>query len=219
MIPRTEIFAISSSATKDEIIDLIIETQHTRIPIYKDNLDNILGFIHIKDVLRNIRKDFSISEIIRAIIFIPMSMKLPDLLIRMKSYKVHAAIVIDEYSGTEGLITLADIIEELVGEIEDEHDIESEPYVIKIEPSKYEVSARINLDDLEKKVPIVFDKKDEYETLSGFLCNLCSKIPIEGEIISYNNGNITFLIVEASYKAVNKVIIQINHNFENQTQN
>jgi len=172
MIPRADIFAIESTDSFEEIQKKFEGKIYTRVPVYKSDLDEIQGFIHIKDIAKNTlrNEEFALDKIIRKALFVPASMKISNLLIRMQQNRVHIAIVIDEYGGTEGIVTLEDIIEEIVGKIEDEHDeVEKEPEFKRLSEGEYEVSSRMKIEDLNEKTSIEFQIEEdaEYDTIGG----------------------------------------------------
>jgi CBS domain containing-hemolysin-like protein len=210
MIERSKIFALDVNTPKNGIISAINSRQNSRIPIYEKNLDKIIGFIHIKDIIRNIEKDFKISDIIRNIIFIPPEMRVSAVLFRMKSYQVHAAIVVDEFGCTAGLVTMTDIVEEILGEINDEHDKEISPSFIKISDSKFEVSARLELKDFTNKSGIKIRTSDNFRTIGGYIFSITGKVPNAKEKITAPNG-IEFFILDADNKKINNVIIDIGN--------
>lgn len=214
MIPRADIFAIDISSSFEEIQKSLLEKIYTRIPVYKDDLDEVKGFIHIKDIakLKFTDEEFDIEKIIRKGLFVPASMKISNLLIRMQQSRVHIAIVVDEYGGTEGLITLEDIIEEIVGKIEDEHEFEevSEPVIKKLKEGEYEVSSRLTIEDLEKKLGtrITNDEEAEYDTIGGLVFDIAGRIPVEGEVITISE-DLEAEIKEADARTVKKLVLKI----------
>ena len=158
MIPRADIDAISEDSSLHELISYIDKTRHSRIPVYNNNLDKITGMIHIRDIFRHInqngkvnKKNKIIQKLMRKILFSSPSMKILDLLLKMRSEQIHMSIVIDEFGGTNGLVTIEDLVEEIVGEIKDEHDFEQDYKIKKVAKKTYEVSARITINEIEKK--------------------------------------------------------------------
>ena len=171
MIPRADIDAVSSDIKVNNLISFINKTKHSRIPIYKENLDKIIGMVHIRDLFERInnrlqrKKDLKISKtIIRKILFSSPSMKILDLLLKMRSEQIHMSIVVDEFGGTNGLVTIEDLVEEIVGEIKDEHDLEEIGEIKKISKKTYDVSARLSVEDLEKKIGGYFASSLHYIT-------------------------------------------------------
>ena len=163
MIPRADIDSVSSSIKINQLITFINKTKHSRIPVYEENLDKVIGMVHIRDLFEKINKstkvkrDIKISRtIIRKILFSSPSMRILDLLLKMRSEQIHMSIVVDEFGGTNGLVTIEDLVEEIVGEIKDEHDFEEIDIIKKISKKTYEVSARLTVDEFEKKLGIFF---------------------------------------------------------------
>ncbi|MBQ4874787.1 MAG: HlyC/CorC family transporter [Rickettsiaceae bacterium H1] len=210
MVTRKEIFAFPINITKGEILNSLQDHQYTRIPVYKDNLDKIIGFVHIKDILRNVNNIFRIRDIVRNIIFVPAAMKAVDLLVKMQSSHIHVAIVLDEYGGTEGLVTIVNIIEEIVGNIDDEHDQNIQPALIKVADGKFEVEGSMQIATLGSALNIQFNDNQEYDTVSGLINTLIGRIPEKGEVIK--DGKITYTITEADERCIYKVIINIGKN-------
>jgi CBS domain containing-hemolysin-like protein len=216
MIPRADIFAIPEDIDFEELQKKLTEKTYTRIPVYKGDLDEILGFLHIKDVARIFfnKQHFNIKEIIRKSLFVPPSMKVSNLLIRMQQTRVHIAIVVDEYGGTEGIVTLEDIVEEIVGNIEDEHD-EQETNIIfkKISDDIFEVSSRVQVSDFMKKSGIDLSIKDsdaEYDTIGGLVSYLLGRIPVKGEVITFSD-NVELEVTDADSRTIRKLIIKKRH--------
>ena len=216
MVPRADISAISEDAFMDSLMKMMSKTKHSRIPTYSENLDKITGMIHIRDFLslfntfdRSQIKKKKIKDISRKILFTSPSMKILDLLLRMRSEKIHMSVVVDEYGGTDGLVTIEDLVEEIVGEIEDEHDMVQRLYFKKIKRDSYEVSARMLISEFEKKIKkdIPIDEKDKIDTLGGLVFSLAERIPERGEIIKYEQQNMEFNVVEADTRKIKKIVI------------
>ncbi len=208
MVIRNEIFALPLDSSMQTVLNAMKDNCYTRIPIYKETLDEIIGFIHIKDILRGIGDKLEIKSIIRNIIFVPTPMKAIDLLVKMQNSHIHVAIVLDEYGGTDGLVTIVDIIEEIVGNIDDEHNKNTEPTLIKVGNGKFEVEGRMEISTLESALNMKFSKIDEdYDTVGGLINTLLGRIPETGEIIE-DNG-IVYKIVEADERCIYKVVINV----------
>ncbi len=194
MRPRMDVFAISDEDTYAEIIPVIIENGYSRIPVYKENIDNVTGILYIKDLLPYLdRSDFEWTSLLREPYFVPENKKLDDLLNEFKEKKNHLAIVVDEYGGTSGLITLEDIIEEIVGDISDEFDDEDLIYS-KLDEFNFVFEGRTPLKDFYKIIKLedasLFeDNKGEAETLAGFLLEISGDFPQQNEIINFGNYN------------------------------
>lgn len=212
MVPRTDIISLENTSTLEDIKKILSEKEHTRMPVYKDSLDNVTGFIHIKDVIPYLgsEKKFNLSKIIREILFVPPSMKIIDLLIRMRTKRVHMALVLDEYGGTEGLVTLEDLVEEIVGEIQDEHDEIEAPDIEKLDNGDIKINARFSLIELAEEHGISFkNENDEYEfdTIGGLIFSILGQVPNKGEIIKHPLGYV-FEIIDADNRSVKSVLIK-----------
>ena len=215
MIPRADIDAVSIETTLTDLVSFIDKTKHSRIPVFENNLDKILGMIHIRDLFEKIhqkntkKKSTKISKkMIRKILFSSPSMKVIDLLLKMRSAQIHMAIVVDEFGGTNGIVTIEDLVEEIVGEIKDEHDFEEVDEIKKISKKSFEISARISLEEFEKRLSVNLnvDEKDEIDTLGGFIFFLLGRIPGRGEVVSYKK-NIEFTIIEADTRRIKRILV------------
>jgi putative hemolysin len=194
MVPRTDMDAAPVTSTLDELLDVITNSGHSRIPIYEDNVDNIIGVVHAKDLLPVLRQDkhlFEIQAVMREAYFIPETKDVGELLAEFKRGHVQMAIVRDEYGGTAGLVTVEDLLEEIVGEIRDEYDIE-EPLIDVIDVNHAIVSARMGVDDLNEQMDMDIPEDEEYETIGGFVFDQFGRQPDEGEVISW--GNLDFVV-------------------------
>lgn len=194
MVPRVNVFALDVSDFDEGMIDRIIEESYSRIPCYEDNLDNIVGVIYLKDILLAIRKKdpFNIRSIIRPIHIVPETKHIGQLLNEFQIRHQQIALVVNEYGGTEGLITMEDILEELVGEIQDEYDNEM-PFVERIGDKTFNVMASATIDDVNDLLPHPLEKNDQYETLAGYLILKFGKIPGVKEKISVDNYEFSIL--------------------------
>ena len=208
MVPRAEIIAIPNNQSIEEIFKIISNESHSRMPIYQDNLDNVIGMMHIKDILsQSDINNFSIKNIIRDILFVAPSSPVLDLLKRMRKSKIHLGLVIDEHGGVDGLVTIEDLVEEIVGEIEDEHDAEDyELKIRKIDTHSYLLNASVSLIELENLLNISFDKneKEEIDTVGGLLFFISGRIPSTGETFKHKTG-VIFEVLEASERTINKI--------------
>lgn len=209
MIPRTDISSAPADSTLGEVIKLVNDCGHTRIPIYKENIDKVAGLLHSKDLLKLLGEnpDSKIpDEIIRKPFFVPETQNLSELLKGLKAKKSHLAIVTDEYGGTAGIITIEDIIEEIVGEILDEHDNE-EPLLKIIENEGILVDARLEIEKLEEYFDIEFPEGD-FESVGGFIIHLLGKIPQVNDIIHFQELELT--IKKADQRKIDQVLITRN---------
>ena len=187
MLPRTELSALPYTATPEEIEAMVVESGHSRIPIYQDDLDNILGFFHAKDLLQipSEMRDRPIPRrLIRQMLVVPESRKLRPLLIDMRRQRIHVALVLDEHGGTAGIVTLEDLIEELVGEIRDEHDV-TELGVQRLGEGRYLVPGGLRIDEAESLLEVELPE-GEYETIAGFLMATLGRIPKRRDVVEHN---------------------------------
>jgi len=192
MTPRTDAICISDKESVQQAIHLIITEGHSRVPVYEDKMDNIVGIIYAKDLLNVPTTDGSpnVRKFMREAVFIPEYKPVEDLLQQMKHSKFHMAIVVDEYGGMSGIVTLEDIVEEILGEIQDEYDQDEQNECIIIDDHTYDVDAKINIKDLEGILGVDFPDDEDYDTLGGLILSLNGSIPLKNEIITYKNLSI-----------------------------
>ncbi len=211
MVPRVDIIAVEVEASFEETIELMTSSGHSRLPVYGETLDNVVGMTHIKDVIvwrANVDK-FQLSEIQRKILFVSPSMPVLELLFQMRATRTHMAIVVDEYGGVDGLLSIEDLVEEIVGEIEDEHDGTQEPDFIKRSDGTYEADARVEVEVLEHTFGPFLDEieREDIDTLGGLVSSLTGHVPIRGELISHIGG-LEFQVLDADPRRVNRVLIR-----------
>ncbi len=192
-VPRADMVAIEASAPFSDYVALFSEHGHSRIPVYRDNLDDIIGMIHIKDIFAIVAKGDpppeDITPYLRQPRFVPESMGVLDLLAEMRATRTHLAIIFDEYNGTEGLVTIEDIVEEIVGEIEDEHDEEPVPMLVDMGEGIWEADARAELDDVGDIIdPALEDIEEDVDTIGGLSFVLAGHIPTVGEKLQHPSG-------------------------------
>lgn len=194
MVPRTKISGVEISTTQDELLDFLVSEGYSRIPVYEDTIDKIIGIVHAKDVLPLLihKTEISLKDIIRKPYFIPETKKINDLMAELQQKRIQIAIVLDEFGGTAGMITLEDIVEELVGEIQDEYD-EEKPIVEKVTETEYIVNALAPIYDVNGYLPHDLPEDGDYDTVSGWLGDIFGKIPDVGEQKESNGYNITVL--------------------------
>lgn len=205
MKPRTDMHAAPVDSTLDELVDVITSTGHSRIPIYEENIDDIIGVVHAKDLIPVLNQDkhlFDIKAVMREAYFIPETKDLNELLAEFKCGHIQMAIVRDEYGGTAGLVTVEDLLEEIVGEIRDEYDVE-EPLIQIVDENHAYVNARMRIDELNEQMKIEIPESEEYETIAGFVFDLFGHQPDEGEKISYEN--LDFIVKEVEAGRLHKI--------------
>ncbi len=201
MVPRTDLVCCEINDTISEVAQKIIESGHSRIPVYKDNRDHMVGLIHAKDLMRFFLSDqeTSLSSIMRTPYFIPETKNIREVLLEFQNTKVHMAIVIDEYGGTSGVVTLEDVLEEIVGEIEDEYD-PPKPQEIQVQQDgSFYVSGRASLDELKDELGIGINS-EQVETIGGYVCHIAGKVPQKGE--EFSDGVFRFTVKEADAKHI-----------------
>src|SRR5690348_11203154 len=191
-VTRGDIMAVPASISFDDLVRAFADAGHSRLPVYGESLDEVIGMIHIKDVfMANVdpSRDRSIGSLMREPLFVPESMGVIDLLARMRAERIHLAIVVDEFGGTEGLVTIEDVVEEIVGEIEDEHDDAEAARLTLLEDGVWEADARVELDELAQTVDRRFSSEDdEVDTLGGLVFLLAGHIPARGECVTHSSG-------------------------------
>jgi len=236
MVPRANIEAVDEDETMATLIATFHSAGHSRLPVYADNLDNILGFVHIKDALQRLTqirdqnnpesngngKDMPVKlltavlkqkighrDMVRKVLFVPPSMPVGDLLQTMQATRVHMAMVVDEYGGTDGLVTIEDLLEAVVGDIEDEHDDEDEDLVRKIDENTYVADARVELSELQEIFGADFQPgvhAEDADTLGGLIFDLIDRVPVRGEVVTRLKG-FEFEIMQADPRRIRKVRI------------
>lgn len=191
-VTRGDILAVPSDISFDDLILAFVDAGHSRLPVFGESLDEVVGMVHVKDVFMakvDPAKDRSIAALMREPLFVPESMGVIELLARMRSQRVHLAIIVDEFGGTEGLVTIEDVVEEIVGEIEDEHDEAEAGMLTMLDDGLWEADARLELDELASAVdPRLWSKDDEVDTLGGLIFLLAGHIPAKGECVTHPSG-------------------------------
>ena len=217
MVPRAEIIAVDESQTLDELVQLFREAQHSRLPVYRDTLDDPTGLVHVKDVLARLNPDddcyrlepATIAQLRRPILFAPPSMRALDLLLKMQQTHTHLALVIDEYGGTDGLVSIEDIIDEIVGDIADEHD--EADVIVKQDGDGVIADARMDLDDFKLQTGHdleVADGDQDIDSLGGLVTSLLGRVPQRGEIVAHPGGY-EFQVLEADPRRVRRLRVKL----------
>ena len=205
---RTDIVAVPLEATLAEIKEVLMEEKYSRIVVYEDNIDNIVGVFHVKDLVKYILTDstrmeegnFHLEDIMMQPYFVPFSKKTDELIEEMQREKVHMAIVIDEYGGTSGIVTMEDVMEEIVGNIFDEYDLEEEEDICPIDENSYSISGKADLQDVAEQLGIVFEDDEDYDTLGGYLIGRLGRIPEDDEMPEIAVGGWLFQIKQFEEK-------------------
>lgn len=211
MVPRAEVVAVDAALKLPELLALMTREAHSRMPVYRGTLDEVIGFVHIKDVLAHMNEGagFDLGKIVRRALIISPSMRLLDLLLEMRFTRTHLALVIDEYGGIDGLVSIEDIVEEIVGDIQDEHDVES-PALITRPDGTLLADARTRLDDFEAEIaPILTpeEREGDQTTLGGLLIKIAGRVPARGEVIRHSSG-VEFEVVDADPRRVRRLRIR-----------
>ena len=192
-VPRVDIIAVPETIGFDELVARFADAEHSRLPVFSEDLDHVTGMVHVKDVFQIIATGAPRPETIAALVrqprFVPSSMRILDLLAEMRETRTHLAIVLNEYSGTDGLVTIEDLVEEIVGDIEDEHDEEEEDLLIPLGDSIWSADARAELEDVARLIdPRLADIEDDVETLGGLASALAGQVPAIGQIVEHPSG-------------------------------
>jgi CBS domain containing-hemolysin-like protein len=217
MVPRAEIIAVDESFSLDELVQVFREAQHSRLPVYRGTLDDPTGLVHVKDVLARLNAEedcyrltpSTIAQLRRPILFAPPSMRALDLLLKMQQTHTHLALVIDEYGGTDGLVSIEDIIEEIVGDIADEHD--EADVIVKQDGDGVIADARMDLDDFKAQTGHdleVADSEQDIDSLGGLVTSLLGRVPQRGEIVAHPNGY-EFQVLEADPRRVRRLRVKL----------
>ncbi|WP_313806217.1 hemolysin family protein [Sphingobium sp.] len=209
-VPRADIVAIEEKASFADLAALFAEAGHSRIPVYRDNLDTIVGMIHIRDAFAILAGKAPVPDtldpLIRQPLYVPESMGALDLLAEMRAKRTHLAIVLDEYSGTEGLLTFEDLVEEIVGEVEDEHDEEPEAMLVPLEGGLWEADARAELDDVAKEIDAkLAEIEEDVDTLGGLAFVIAGRVPGPGEIIEHEQSGWKLEILASDGRRVTRL--------------
>ncbi|MCX8122906.1 MAG: hemolysin family protein [Spirochaetes bacterium] len=209
MIPRVDINAVEESISLKELVKLIIDEGHSRIPVYSGTIDNITGILYVKDLMPFIidrRMKFNIKKLLHKPYFVPETMTLDDLLLQFQKQNLHLAIVVDEYGGVAGIVTLEDILEEIVGEIRDEFDEDETPEIQNISKNSWEVDSRLSISDFNEHTGCQLPDQ-EFDTIGGFVFDLFGKIPKKDEQIKYSN--ISFKIKDIKGTRIGRIIVTV----------
>ncbi len=213
MTPRTDIVAISADATYDDVRRTIMQAGHSRLPVYEESLDRITSVLYAKDLIGLERPDdFDARKLARTVPFVPETKTIDELLRQLRQEKVHIAIVLDEYGGTAGLVTIEDILEELVGEIDDEYDRESPPELSRIDADTVEADARIHVDDINEALDIHIPEDGDYDTIGGFVFTTLGRIPERGE--QFTRDDVQFVVLDSEPRKINRLRIHVERRRE-----
>ncbi|MGE0746963.1 MAG: hemolysin family protein [Rhodospirillales bacterium] len=209
MVPRADIVAVDIETELPELIKLMGGQAHSRMPVYRETLDDVVGMVHIKDVLAALAADkpAKLAGILRRVLFVAPSMPVLELLLQMRVSRTHMALVVDEFGGIDGLITIEDLVETIVGEIEDEHDEEAAPDMVERPDGTLELDARVSIEDFEKRVgPILSgeEREEDIDTMGGLVFFLADRVPARGEVIKHGSG-IEFEVLDADPRRIKRL--------------
>ncbi|MDP1670041.1 hemolysin family protein [Phaeovulum sp.] len=216
-IPKVAIAAVPVTISRDDLVDVFREQGFSRMPVFKGTLDSPLGLIHLKDLAlehgfaQGAPTRFSLRKMLRPLLFAPPSMPIGVLLQKMQRERIHMALVIDEYGGVDGLVTIEDLIEQVIGEIEDEHDEAEGGFWTLEKPGQYLVQARVPLDEFEAQIGMKLadaEEDEEIDTLGGFVCMLAGRVPARGEVIPMEGG-FEFEVVDADPRRVKRIRVRL----------
>ncbi len=212
MVPRADITALESNTGLDDMVALFHSALHSRMPVYREALDDVIGMVHIKDLLSfwGQRPNFRLRSIVRDVLFVPPAMPVLDLLLKMRATRIHMAIVVDEYGGTDGLVTIEDLVEEIVGEIEDEHDEVEGPLIVTREDGALDADARASISEFEKQVGIDLlpdERHEDVDTLGGLVFSLLGRVPQRGELVRHSAG-LEFEILDADPRRIKRLRVR-----------
>ena len=214
MVPRSEIIAVDYNQNHSQILKVIKEESHSRMPVFKKNLDNVIGFFHIKDFIKNSNSNFEIKTILREVLYVAPKSPILDLLKTMRASRIHISLVVDGVGGVDGLVTIEDLVEEIIGDIEDEHDAEDiDNLIIKKSKNTIIVDSSYRVEDLESFFEIVLDKtdnEDEIYTVGGLVYSKINRIPTNNEIIKLDN-NLIAKIIKSNNRKIETLEIKKNN--------
>jgi len=211
MVPRADIVAVSTAAPLEEVVAAVEQSRHSRLPVFQKDLDQTVGMIHVKDLLAHIGQPEapSLEELAREVLFVSPAMLVLDLLLEMRLKRTHMALVVDEFGGIDGLATIEDLVEEIVGDIEDEHDIVEAPHLETRPDGALVADARATLEDFEAAVGEVLtdDEREDIDTLGGLVFNLVGRVPSRGELVSHPSG-IEFEVLDGGPRRLKRLRVR-----------
>ena len=212
MVPRVDIVALDVETPFPEVVKCMVEQGHSRVPVYRETLDDVIGFIHVKDVLGPVaeRRETKLAPMLRKVLFVAPSVPILDLLVQMRQARTHIAMVVDEFGGIDGLVTIEDLIEEIVGEIEDEHDVADGPSLVERTDGSLIADARTPIEVLEEHQGTRLrptGDQEEVDTLGGLVSSLAGRVPKRGEVIAHPSG-IEFEVLDADPRRIKRLRVR-----------
>lgn len=213
MIPRADIFAIDDTISFEEALQIMQHENHSRVPVYHQELDNIIGMLHVKDLIAYIghREDFNFTKVLRQPLFIAPQLPVLDLLLQMRLHRIHLGLVIDEYGSIDGLITIEDLVETIVGDIADEHDDPETDMIIEHNDNTMDIDGRLHLEDLEEKLGHFLtdeERNSDMDTVGGLVFHLAEHVPTKGEVLNHPSG-LVFRVLEADPRHIRRLRMHI----------
>ncbi|WP_085906471.1 hemolysin family protein [Kiloniella majae] len=215
MVPRADIIAVDLDTSIGDLIDMMSRAGHSRLPVFRETLDDVIGMVHIKDVLEYSKgaRNPNLASIVRRVLIIAPSMRAIDLLLEMRMSRVHMALIVDEFGGIDGLVTIEDLVEEIVGEIEDEHDTDEGPRLYPRPDGSFIADARCPIGELEEKIgPILTDEErdEDIDTLGGVVFWLADRVPARGELIEHEETAVMFEVLDADPRRIKRLKVWKN---------
>ncbi|MGH7029728.1 MAG: hemolysin family protein [Stellaceae bacterium] len=212
MVPRIDIVALDAETPFPDVVKCMVEQGHSRVPVYRETPDDVIGFIHVKDVLAPVaeRRETKLAPLLRKLLFVAPSLPILDLLVQMRQARTHIAMVVDEFGGIDGLVTIEDLIEEIVGEIEDEHDVVDAPHLVERADGTLIADARTPIETLEARQGIRLrpvGDQEEIDTLGGLVSTLAGRVPKRGEVIAHPSG-IEFEVLEGDPRRIKRLRVR-----------
>jgi magnesium and cobalt transporter len=212
MVPRADIVAVDSEVSFAGLMKIANREAHSRLPVYRESLDDVIGMVHVKDLLSywGREAEFKLNDVLRKVLFVAPSMRVLDLLLEMRKTRLHMALVVDEYGGVDGLVTIEDLVEEIVGEIEDEHDVDDRPRLISQPDGTFLADARLAISDFEARVGAVLtseEREADIDTLGGLVVAQAGYLPARGEIITHSSGY-EFEVLEADPRKLKRLRVR-----------
>jgi CBS domain containing-hemolysin-like protein len=212
MVPRGDIAAVPADVSLNELVKVMGTKGHSRLPVYRETLDDVIGMVHIKDVLHCLtgEQPYELQSLLRQVLFVAPAMPALALLLQMRESRIHMALVVDEFGGIDGVTTIEDVVEEIVGEIEDEHDTEVGPAMHQRQDGSLIADARVTIEDFENEVGAVLsdeEREQDIDTLGGLVFSLSGRVPTRGQVITHPSG-VTFEVLDADPRRIKRLRIR-----------
>lgn len=212
MIPRADIVAVDVNISREEFLHLVAERQYSRFPVYRGTLDDVIGTLHIKDIVAHLaqNKPFEVRDLVREVPVVSPSLPISDLVMQMRENKKHMVLVVDEYGGIDGLVTIGDVIETIFGQIGDEHDQSEEDLIMQRPDGSLIIDTRLTLADFERRFGSCFtdDERDEHDTISGLILAIAGHVPARGEVIRHPGSHLKFDVVDGDSRRIYRVRVK-----------